>query len=385
MWQMDRIRIGWFAHTLLGREASGTGAVAKNIAKILIEENESKLESILISKNSDTRNLLEQDESFSKSKLIDLKPVRGKKLKFSRQYFLGSKNKDLKDSNLDFLIFTVPRFFPFFWKFPSKKFICIFHAAGDITVKPDFFAFSRSIYNFIAKQQWKKLSAIIAVSERAKNEISFNYRIPEHRISVMLPGTDHLWAIEKKIPQNLITSGNEKIILVIGRWQEFKNMHSVLDSIVDNLEFYNGYKFVFLGKSNSVKSNFLKRNLSKLPSSFFVSYEYLDDGELSWLYGNSFLVIHPSINEGFGLPAFEAFGEGARLLVHIDTPAADYLNDFENVTAADLSDSRFILNAIKTALNSEKISTEIARAHLHSINADWKSCADSFYQIVVES
>jgi 3'-phosphoadenosine 5'-phosphosulfate (PAPS) 3'-phosphatase len=96
-------------------------------------------------------------------------------------------------------------------------------------------------------------------------------------------------------------------------------------------------------------------------------------------------VIHPSINEGFGLPAFEAFGEGARLLVHIDTPAADYLNDFENVTAADLSDSRFILNAIKTALNSEKISTEIARAHLHSINADWKSCADSFYQIVVES
>jgi glycosyltransferase involved in cell wall biosynthesis len=382
---MDKIRIGWFAHTLLGREASGTGAVARNIAKILIEEDEPRLDSILISKNSETRNLLEQDKSFSKTKIIDLKPVRGRKMKFSRQYFLASQNKDLKDANLDFLIFTVPRFFPFFWKFPSKKFICIFHAAGDITVKPDFLASSRLIYNFIAKQQWKKLSAIIAVSERAKKEISFNYRIPEHRISVILPGTDHLWAIEKKIPQNLITSGNEKIILVIGRWQEFKNMHSVLNSIVDNLEFYSGFKFVFLGKSNSVKSNFLKSNLSKLPSSFFVSYEYLDDCELSWLYGNAFLVIHPSINEGFGLPAFEAFGEGARLLVHIDTPAADYLNDFDNVTVADLSNSRFILNAIQTAIKSEKIPTEIARAHLRSINADWNLCADSFFKVVVKS
>jgi 3'-phosphoadenosine 5'-phosphosulfate (PAPS) 3'-phosphatase len=96
-------------------------------------------------------------------------------------------------------------------------------------------------------------------------------------------------------------------------------------------------------------------------------------------------VIHPSINEGFGLPAFEAFGEGARLLVHIDTPAADYLNDFDNVTAADLSNSRFILNAIQTAIKSEKIPTEIARAHLRSINADWNLCTDSFFKIVVES
>ena len=173
--------------------------------------------------------------------------------------------------------------------------------------------------------------------------------------------------------------------MVIGRWQEFKNMHSVLDAIVNNLEFYNGFKFVFLGKSNSVKSNFLKRNLSKMPQSMFVSYDYLDDGELSWLYGNSFLVIHPSINEGFGLPAFEAFGEGARLLVHIDTPAADYLNDFNNVTAADLSDPKFILNAFQSAINSEKIPIETAREHLRSINAEWKLCADSFLKIVVES
>lgn len=381
---MEKIRIGWFAHTLVGREASGTGIVAKNIAKILIEGGSSKLESILISKNSDTRTLLEQDESFSKVKIIDLKPVRGRKLKFSRQYFLASKNRNLKAAELNFLIFTVPRFFPFFWKFPSKKFVCIFHAAGDITVKPDFFVLSRLIYNFIARLQWKRLSGIIAVSERAKKEISLNYRIPENRISVMLPGTDHLWAIEKKIPQDLFTSKDEKIILVIGRWQEFKNMHSVVDSIVSNLEFYSSFKFVFLGKSNSVKSNFLKRNLSKMPESMFISYDYLEAAELSWLYGNSFLVIHPSINEGFGLPAFEAFGEGARLLVHADTPAADYLGKFANVTSADLSDSSLILSAIQSAINSKRIHTEIARGHLRAINAEWKLCAESFCKILVD-
>ncbi len=385
MHQMEKIRISWFAHTLVGREASGTGSVAKNIAKILIERDKAQIETVLISKNSDTRNLLAQDEAFSNINVIDLSPVQGSKLKFSRQYFFASQNKKLKKASIDFLIFTVPRFFPYFWKFPSKKFVCIFHAAGDITVKPDFFVVSRLIYNFIAKHHWKRLSAIIAVSDRAKKEISLNYHIPEERISVMLPGADHLWDIKEKMPQDLIPLEHEKIILVIGRWQEFKNMHSVVDSVVNNLRFYKGYKFIFLGKSNSVKSNSLKRNLSYLPRPMFVSYDYLEDSELAWLYKNSFLVIHPSINEGFGFPAFEAFGEGCRLLVHKDTPAADYLGDFDNVTVADLSHSTIILSAFLTAVKSNRISTEIARGYLSSINAEWELAANSFLKIVTNS
>jgi glycosyltransferase involved in cell wall biosynthesis len=382
---MKKIWISWFAHTLVGREASGTGTVARNIAKILIGRDKSQLETVLISKNPETRNLLVRDQTFSKVDVVDLNPVRGSKFKFSRQYFFAWKNKKLKDSNIDFLIFTVPRFFPYFWKFPSKKFVCIFHAAGDITVKPDFFVFSKVIYNFIARHQWKRLSAIIAVSDRAKREISINYHIPEEYISVMLPGADHLWVIKEKIPQDLHFFEHEKIILVIGRWQEFKNMHSVLNSIVDNLKYYKSFKFVFLGKANSVKSNFLKENFSKLPPTMYVSYDFLEDTELAWLYRNSFLVVHPSINEGFGFPAFEAFGEGCRLLVHNETPAADYLNDFENVTVADLSDSRLILKAIQSAINSNKIPVEKARGYLKSINAEWDLAADSFLKIVVNS
>ncbi len=382
---MKMIRISWFAHTLVGREASGTGTVARNIAKILIEKNKAQIETTLISKNSETRNLLLRDEMFSKNNVVDLNPVRGSKLKFSRQYFLASQNKKLKDANLDFLIFTVPRFFPYFWKFPAKKFICIFHAAGDITVKPDFFAVSRVIYNFIARHQWRKLSGIIAVSDRAKKEISLSYHIPEEYISVLLPGADHLWDVKEKIPQKLPFSEHEKIILVMGRWQEFKNMHSVLDSIVNNLEFYKSFKFVFLGKSNSVKSNFLKRDLSKLPPTMFVSYDFLDDSELAWLYRNSYLVIHPSLNEGFGLPAFEAFGEGCRLLVHEETPAADYLKNFDNVTVANLSDSSSIQRAIKSSINSNMIPVGEARGYLNSINAEWELAANSFLKIVVKS
>jgi glycosyltransferase involved in cell wall biosynthesis len=385
MHQMKRIRIGWFAHTLVGREASGTGTVARNIAKTLIEKNRSEIETTLISKNSETRNLLLRDEVFSKINIVDLEPVRGSRLKFSRQYFFASRNKKLSDTNLDFLIFTVPRFFPYFWKFPSKKFICIFHAAGDITVKPDFFAVSRVIYNFIARNQWKKLSGIIAVSDRAKKEISLHYHIPEEYISVMLPGADHLWDVKEKFPRNLTFSEHEKIILIMGRWQEFKNMHSMLNSIVNNLEFYKSFKFVFLGKSNSVKSNFLKQDFSKLPRTMFISYDFLDDSELAWLYRNSYLVVHPSVNEGFGLPAFEAFAEGCRLLVHEGTPAADYLKKFDNVTVANLSDSSSILRAITSAVNSNTIPADKARRYLNSINAEWGLAANSFLKIVDKS
>ena len=38
--------------------------------------------------------------------------------------------------------------------------------------------------------------------------------------------------------------------------------------------------------------------------------EYLSDMDLAREYRMASVVFHPSINEGFGLPALEAFGEG---------------------------------------------------------------------------
>ena len=53
--------------------------------------------------------------------------------------------------------------------------------------------------------------------------------------------------------------------------------------------------------------------------------EYLSDQDLTKEYRKASVVFNPSINEGFGLPAFEAFAEGARLIVHSGTPADEIL------------------------------------------------------------
>ena len=62
-------------------------------------------------------------------------------------------------------------------------------------------------------------------------------------------------------------------------------------------------------------------------------------------------MIHPSINEGFGLPAFEAFGEGAPTAVHIGLPADYYLRGNSQVMTLDMTNQSQITNLL---LNVDK-------------------------------
>ena len=109
---------------------------------------------------------MEKDPDFSSANLILFPAVNGNWLKSSRQYFkYAFSNRQVQ---LDILHVSVPRFYPFFWLFPAKKFVCTFHAAGDITAEKDSFIFSREIYNLTAKIFYRKLHGIIAVSDFAR-------------------------------------------------------------------------------------------------------------------------------------------------------------------------------------------------------------------------
>ena len=170
-------------------------------------------------------------------------------------------------------------------------------------------------------------------------------------------------------------------ISVIGRWQRYKNVHTALDAISDiNENSKLRIKVILVGKKNQLGKNLVANSVEQFKGEI-ETYDFLPIEELVKLYRSSRIVIHPSINEGFGLPAFEAFAEGAILIVHKGTPASELLGSFPGVIVADLNSKFEMQFAIHEALKSCSISISERRNYLIQIGADWQSMASAYYEI----
>jgi glycosyltransferase involved in cell wall biosynthesis len=251
------------------------------------------------------------------------------------------------------LHFSVARLYPFYWKFPAKKFFCTFHAGGEITVPQGKFILSRKIYNTIVRFQWNQLDRIFADSEFGIKEIEDYYKIPRSRITLVHLGADHLWKIK---PKKVKINKAKLNVAIIGRWQKYKNVHSILAAYADLSNLSKDRLHLFLiGKQTKGGMRLVQPLINQIDSNNLTTIDYLTDSELKFIYQNMQLVIHPSINEGFGLPAFEAFGEGVPVAVHNGLPADYYLGGNSQVMALDMTNQSQIKNLL---LSVDKLRNE---------------------------
>lgn len=345
-----RTSIGWFASGFVGRPASGTAYVARQVVEKLLSSYSSEFEVVLFTKNAEETTAVQNDKLLSYATVVQLPNVKFQYLSGSRQFY---KYCGLDKEMVDILHFSVARVYPFFYKFPAKKFFCTFHAAGDVTVKADKFVLSKYIYNWITKLQWKHFDAIIAVSEFARNEIIENYGVAKAAIRIIPPGVDSFLAAKVQAVESIIT--DSPIIAVMGRWQTFKNVAFACQAIreINNRTSEHNH-LVVVGRSNVDGRKTVENEISQHPIQEISVLEYLEPGELVWLYKKATLIIIPSLNEGFGMPSFEAYAGGARILVHEGTPAATILKNQAGVYSCDLRNQKVTQAIIKSILSNPK-------------------------------
>jgi glycosyltransferase involved in cell wall biosynthesis len=374
----NKIRVVWFAASFIGRSASGTAQTARKIIINLIKNHSDKIEVILLTKNQLEIDLIRKEEVFKGTEIVKLPNVFGSWLKSSRQFYkFCLLNRDTK---FDILHYSVPRVYPFFWLFPAKKIVCTFHAGGDVTVPRDFFTASREIYNFIIKKQWQKFGAIVADSEFAKREIAIAYKIPETYIKIIYLGADNLWGLQDhEFEKDL------NLVLVMGRWQLYKNLHTVVSAFKKfEIPTNPNLKLRIIGKSGSLAHEIKAEALNNFPENQIELVEYLGDSELANQYRLASVVFHPSINEGFGLPAFEAFGEGARIVVHSGTPADEILSSQSGVVAEDLLDEEKIINSYRSIKAQSFGDIRERRIFIESVSATWSQASKKYLQLYKE-
>lgn len=368
--------IGFLASGFANRYGSGTAKLIESLIKLLCTKYSSEINVTIFCNTLDQYNYLQNNPDFSKAKIIKFPDVKGNWLKSSRQFFKYSFIS--KGFDVDILHFSVPRLYPFFWLFPAKKFICTFHAGGDVTASKDKLIISREIYNIIAKVFYRKLDLIIAVSEYGKNEISQSYGIPRNMISVKHPGTDDLWNIATTAKQKY-KQNNKKLIVIIGRWQKYKNVQVVSNALVKaNPTELSKYYFVFVGKQISSNARLIQSDLSNLDKNLYETINYLEEQDYVNIINEADLVIVPSLNEGFSLPVFDAYSFGTRVMLHNPSPAAHILTEQKGVFVTDLSSSNNLLRKISNALDQENGTVIDNRKFLQSIEATWEGMTNNY-------
>lgn len=372
------MKVVWLGSGFINRPASGTAQTARK-AIVNLSNNYQDVEITVLVKSEHEFRVALIDPDLSKCKILLMDSRKRKFLSSSRQFYRfcwENRNKEL----FDIIHFSVPRVYPLFNFFPAKKFVATFHAGGDVTVPADKFVLSRHIYNIIIKIQWKKFDAIIGDSNFAVGEISQAYKIPVDKILKVFLGADNLWGLSELNPTDKLRN-----IVIVGRWQKYKNVHTALMAVLNlNKKLKTPFKVILVGHSNKLGHSLVQNVVDEYKGKNIQIINYLSDQKLADLYRESAIVIHPSINEGFGLPAFEAFGEGANLIVHNTTPAAELLTQFRGVIAENLEKVEEVEKALINVLPINAASIPERRAFINSIGATWKSLAANYYSIYIK-
>jgi len=374
----QKIRVAWFAASFIGRNASGTAQTARKLVSHLINHYSSDVEIILLAKNNLEVELIKNETVFAQVKIVIMPNVFGKWLKSSRQFYKYCLFR--RNLKIDILHYSVPRVYPFFWFFPARRIICTFHAGGDVTAPRDYFSASREIYNLIIKKQWRKFHAIVTDSNFAANEITQAYKIPKKFIKTIFLGADNLWGvIEEDIEKDL------NLVLIMGRWQLYKNLHTVINAFKKLEVPYNkDLRLKVVGKNGSIDTDLKKDALHGFPTNQIELIEYLSDEELAREYRKASVVFHASINEGFGLPAFEAFGEGARLVVHRGTPADEILSSQIGFSSNNLLDEQKVIESYRSVLTQSFGNVQKRRDFFRSIDATWVQATSKYVDLYKE-
>ena len=217
------------------------------------------------------------------------------------------------EKKFDISYWLIPRIYPFFWFFPSKKIVVTAHD-GYIGL----WTFANTIHWFFLRFFNRKVHGIIGVSEYGKKEIMSTYHFPESKAFAAFNGVDPIYhhvSFDEALP--ILKRYNifeDRYFLYVGSMAPHKNVKKLVQAYLLLREIFpTKQKLVFVGKKSFPEDiSKIVENSKYKEDIILVGFVPLED--MSAFYSNAVSLVFVSLAEGFGMPIIEAMACGTAVI-----------------------------------------------------------------------
>ena len=229
----------------------------------------------------------------------------------------------------------------------------------------------RRDYPVLAKEHAQRADAVVVISDYTKREAVARLGVDVSRVHVCLPGAP-AWRTLGSAP-NLPRDG---YVLFVGTLEPRKNVGLLLDAFAQLLgeRWCTPPRLVLAGRATPDAAPWLER-LARPPLQGHVEHRgYVPDPAREALYAGARVLVLPSLDEGFGLPALEAMSAGVPVVVS-DRGALPEVVD-EAGTQVDAQDAGALASALARLIRDDDWARARALAGLERAKRfTWRAAA----------
>lgn len=281
-----------------------------------------------------------------------------------------------KKTLCDMYIFNTP-VMPILFK-PKKSIILALDFAYYYLAPKDFKSqIQKSITFFYHKFSLKRATYIVAISEATKKDLLKLFNIHNEKIKVIPIGYKKICDIST----NKITLPS-KFFFFVGVHKKRKNVLNIIKAYKIFSSKFSGISLVLAGNQNGHYFDMLLKyvNDNNLNNSV-VFIGRLDDGQLSYVYKNSYAFIFPTLIEGFGMPILEAMNCG----IPVITSNCSALSEVASYAALLVNpyNSEDIAQAMSKIVSNENLRLDlIKKGKIRSKEFSWDIAAKGLLKII---
>jgi glycosyltransferase involved in cell wall biosynthesis len=220
-------------------------------------------------------------------------------------------------------VFFFPAVYSYFPVFNRTKIIVTIHDVIADHHPELIFPNAKSKFFWKLKQNAaiRQADLIATVSEFSKRQIVEYFKLPDARLRIISEGARPIFKALEETPETVETLARyglttvEKFLLYVGGISPHKNLATLIEAFEKISTDQPAVKLVLVGdyKDDPFFSAYpsLKKQVAELKLEEKVIFTgYIPDEDLVHLYNTAQLLVFPSLEEGFGLPAIEAMSCG---------------------------------------------------------------------------
>jgi len=220
-------------------------------------------------------------------------------------------------------VFFFPAVYSYFPVFNRTKIIVTIHDVIADHHPELIFPNSKSKLFWKLKQNFaiRQADLIATVSEYSKKQIIEYFNLPESHLRIISEGARPVFKVLKQTKETVETldrhglKPDETFLLYVGGISPHKNLAVLIDAFDKIAANQTDVKLVLVGdyKDDPFFSAYpsLKKQVAELKLEDRVIFTgFIPDEDLAHLYNTAQLLVFPSLEEGFGLPAIEAMSCG---------------------------------------------------------------------------